>query len=331
MQLFVKRNEEQGGAERQFDFFCQYAAHYDEIYRYCLSDGLRKRHFFIELVFFLLFIAKLKGSKIYLHTFQYRNLLICCITKNLIEIFLSKQVYVHFGERNYAPRHLKIRRKKSIKYHAYRYLLKQCKIISCNSLDAVRVYTLFFKISSERLFYFPNILNPDGSLVKKSENNTSSFSYVGRLITRKKILEIIKYFSEHKHLELHIAGDGPLRDTVSALAKKSKNISYYGHTSVKNVHEKTTSMIFMSDHEGCPNAVLEALASGSRVFVNKFRGGYRELRQHNLTNLYFINDLAEISTSNSLDKETASKIKCFYSSHNYTKNVQHIINRLYEL
>ena len=331
MQLFVKRNEEEGGAERQFDFFCQYAAHYDEIYRYCLSDGLRKRHFYIELFFFLLFVAQLKASKIYLHTFQYRNLLICCIVKNLIEIFCNKQVYIHFGERNYAPRHLKIRRKKSIKYYAYHYLLKQCKIISCNSLDAVRVYTLFFKIRSEQLIYFPNILIPHDTHVKKSDINTNSFSYVGRLITRKKILEIVNYFSEHKHLELHIAGDGPLRDTVSTIANKSKNITFYGHTSVKNIHEKTTSMIFMSDHEGCPNAVLEALASGSRVFVNKFRGGYRELRQHNLSNLYFINELSEINTSNSLEKETACKIKYFYSPQNYTRNVQHLIYRLYDL
>lgn len=91
--------------------------------------------------------------------------------------------------------------------------------------------------------------------------------FVGTLHPRKGILPVLRRFSECRNLEVSftVCGDGPERAAVEVLASRDKRILYCGRVSreeLLRIEQATTIFVFPSLSEGCPNALLEAMASG---------------------------------------------------------------------
>lgn len=91
--------------------------------------------------------------------------------------------------------------------------------------------------------------------------------FVGNLHPRKGILPVLQRFYEYKNLDVSfiICGDGPDRAAIESLASRDSRISYRGRVSYEELLEierQTTIFVFPSLSEGCPNALLEAMASG---------------------------------------------------------------------
>jgi glycosyltransferase involved in cell wall biosynthesis len=68
---------------------------------------------------------------------------------------------------------------------------------------------------------------------------------------------------------VRIAGDGPLRESLRQRAHDlglADRVAFIGHTpDIPRLLADTTFLVLTSDNEGCPNAVLEAMACGRAV------------------------------------------------------------------
>jgi len=90
--------------------------------------------------------------------------------------------------------------------------------------------------------------------------------YTGRLHASKGILPFVKGFHQRKNIdaELLLAGDGPDYPAIEAICQNDSRITMLGHvvkSTLLHHMEHTNIFIFPSSHEGCPNALLEAMAS----------------------------------------------------------------------
>lgn len=213
--------------------------------------------------------------RLVVHAYQYRGLLMGVVAKVFLRLLGKKNVFVHFSERNYAPRALNLNQY-SWRFEFYRRLLIFADLISCNSLDAVEIYSRYLKISRSKLVHFPNLLLGFSSMSKKQTDKNLVFGYFGRLVERKGLPLILEGFSG-LDMSLLVSGDGPLRDIVQQYAHKYTNIEYLGSLQPSEFFSKIDVLLFFSTHEGCPNVVLEAVASGCLVVMNGVRGGKREL------------------------------------------------------
>ena len=121
-------------------------------------------------------------------------------------------------------------------------------------------------------------------------NNDFIFLFIGRLIERKGVYELLQSFSAIKDVraKLVIAGDGPLKSAVEEYAQKNKNIVYVGR--LKNT--EVTDLYFMSDIFILPAhwepfglVINEALAAGKPVIASNQVGCIDDLVIHQKTGL----------------------------------------------
>jgi glycosyltransferase involved in cell wall biosynthesis len=103
---------------------------------------------------------------------------------------------------------------------------------------------------------------------------------VGRLVHQKGLDLAMHALAglKDKEWEWHIAGDGPQMNMLRSLAKElgiDKHISFLGWQSREQLMEQyrqANLFLFPSRHEGMPNAVLEAMASGLPVIASRISG-----------------------------------------------------------
>ena len=93
---------------------------------------------------------------------------------------------------------------------------------------------------------------------------------VGRLTSQKNHVLLINTFSEvvqrYPSYELHIYGDGELKEELMKLSQKlnlANKIFFEGNVdNIKNYIYKAKMFVLSSDYEGMPNALMEAMALG---------------------------------------------------------------------
>jgi glycosyltransferase involved in cell wall biosynthesis len=104
--------------------------------------------------------------------------------------------------------------------------------------------------------------------------------FVGRVVYQKGLDLLLKALSELRDLEwtLDIVGDGPrverLRTQASEL-QLSERVNFPGWQSrqmLPNTYNQSNLFVYPSRHEGMPNAVLEAMASGLPVLATRIAG-----------------------------------------------------------
>jgi glycosyltransferase involved in cell wall biosynthesis len=78
--------------------------------------------------------------------------------------------------------------------------------------------------------------------------------------------------------EWHLAGDGPQLEALKSLAKElgiAERVTFHGWQSREQLigqYKRSNLFLFPSRHEGMPNAVLEAMASGLPVIASRIAG-----------------------------------------------------------
>lgn len=108
---------------------------------------------------------------------------------------------------------------------------------------------------------------------------------LGRLTAQKGIDRVIDAFarlaSRFPQWDLHIYGDGPLRESLAALAAAhglSRRIAFMGLTSEPaRVMASADAFVMGSRHEGFPNALLEAMSAGLPCLATDCPSGPREI------------------------------------------------------
>lgn len=117
--------------------------------------------------------------------------------------------------------------------------------------------------------------------VRAQPSGTPVITYVGRLIARKGPTLAVEAFAElrrHMSARLVIAGQGPLRDEVEALAARLgvvEDVELLGnipHSQVPELYDNASVLLFTSLRESFGSPVLEALGRGLPVVALNLHG-----------------------------------------------------------
>jgi len=132
--------------------------------------------------------------------------------------------------------------------------------------------------------------------------------YSGRMVDHQKCIHQVVHTLVHacqasSQIEAHLIGDGPGRDTCEQLVHQAglaDRIHFYGRIPADEVQpllQRSQAILLMSDFEGLPVALLEAMAAGVVPVVRSIESGIPELVLHNRTGLLVANDPAEASAA----------------------------------
>jgi glycosyltransferase involved in cell wall biosynthesis len=144
--------------------------------------------------------------------------------------------------------------------------------------------------SPRSIHFLPNVVDVGEQAKKKDYGNGIGpirIAFVGRLVNPKRpdlFLRAAASLQERmpqKKLHFTIAGDGPLRNQLTSLADEldldGEQLQFLGsQTNMESIYSQTDVLVMSSDHEGTPNAILEAMACGIPTVATRV-GGIPEL------------------------------------------------------
>jgi glycosyltransferase involved in cell wall biosynthesis len=147
------------------------------------------------------------------------------------------------------------------------------RLLAANSRAAVGKL-ISMGLSKDRLVFLPNAIDDSHFAPTYSPPlKPLTILGVGRLVPAKRFdlfLEVIGRLSMKIPIKGTIAGDGPLRGELEAMAARlgllPDKVEFLGPVrDVARLYRHANLLLVTSDHEGTPNAVLEAMASGLPV------------------------------------------------------------------
>jgi glycosyltransferase involved in cell wall biosynthesis len=151
--------------------------------------------------------------------------------------------------------------------------LRLPRILASNSRAAVRKL-VSMGVPEKRLFFLPNAIDHLHFAPSPSpQTNSLVILGVGRLVPPKRFdlfLQVLAQVSKKRPIKGIIAGDGPLRAELEALAARlgllPGVVQFLGRVSDTScLYGRAELLLLTSDHEGTPNVVLEAMAAGVPV------------------------------------------------------------------
>lgn len=129
---------------------------------------------------------------------------------------------------------------------------------------------------------FRLLRNPGTISNQQSEKpiNRRGWIFAGRLTEEKGILDLIKNWPAGEKLD--IAGDGPLRESISELIKNNLNIQLIGTypPGESKIFTKYEGLIFPSKwFEGSPLVTMECLATGTPIICSDKSGAKEQIEE----------------------------------------------------
>ncbi|OYR50648.1 glycosyl transferase [Halorubrum sp. Ea1] len=123
-----------------------------------------------------------------------------------------------------------------------------------------------------KLVVVPNAVDPD-RFDPEYDHDPTRLTFVSSLIPRKGVRELIDAVDRlsaegSPGFELAIAGSGPVRDSVEALAGRHEHVTYHGFVSEREKCRLLSAgdvFVLPSHAEGLPIAMLEAMAGGNAI------------------------------------------------------------------
>ena len=151
------------------------------------------------------------------------------------------------------------------KYLEHYFVPKHKITLEKMTVDVVGIQQYYQKLPS----YFRMMKRNEWGLTDKN----FVFLFIGRLIERKGLVDLIDAFSEIKLLNAKciIAGDGPLRSTAEAAAKNNPNIIYAGwmeSAALLDLYYLADVFVLPAHWEPWGLVINEALAAGKPVIVS---------------------------------------------------------------
>lgn len=197
---------------------------------------------------------------------------------------------------------------------------RRIKAIGCTGESGVAAHHKAF-ISKKRLFDFIyTVPSPQSYLLKSLDftvpiqelmkNRTGvRFIYVGQIIDRKCVLEMVKTFNRLNvsDYSLEIIGGGERTQEIKSFANQNKRIHYWGKiapSQVRKVLSQTDVLLLPSRLEGWGCTTSEALMMGNRAIVSNAVGSSSLIK-----NREWAGDIFRSGDWNDLGKKILSEIK----------------------
>ena len=226
------------------------------------------------------------------------------------------------------------------------------RTIAANSRMAIQ-YAVTQGVPASRLFFLPNVADterfqPPGG----SSNNPLTLIAVGRLVKQKRLdrfISILGRLRADYGLDVRglIVGPGcqneDLRPELENQARRlglSPDIVEFrgGVSDTRFVYREAAVCVLTSDHEGTPNVLLEAMASGLPVVAARV-GGVPDIVQHGRTGFIFEPEdlegfaaaLARLTKSSELRTKMGQRARAFVEENHSLHRLPAYLERLYQL
>lgn len=135
------------------------------------------------------------------------------------------------------------------------------------------------KINENKLKWITNKIYPIKNINSiKKENKTVRILTVARLAPPKRVDLLIEASNNIENVELHIVGDGLLRNKLEIT--KHENVYFHGEIDGFNDFSSYDIFALISDSEGLPLSALEAMNAGLPIILSNV-GGCSELVNNN--------------------------------------------------
>lgn len=167
------------------------------------------------------------------------------------------------------------------------------RVIAANSCSSIE-YAVDHGVPRSRLFFLPNAVDTDQfKPAAKARQAPITLLTVGRLTAEKRIDRFITLVHQLRaYHDLDVRGwivgttraDQDLRPVLerqaAALGLRSDSLRFLGSISdMPSLYRQATAFVLTSEHEGTPNVLLEAMATGLPVVATNV-GGVPEIVQH---------------------------------------------------
>lgn len=156
---------------------------------------------------------------------------------------------------------------------------------SAGALDEVRRRRW---VSPERVFYVPNVIDCGQADAAAPAPEAPAAVFVGRLVAVKRVDRFLRALAiarrEVPRLEGWIVGDGPERGRLERLTAQlglaAPRVWFAGQRDdVPALIARAQMLVLCSEDEGCPNAVLEAMAARRPVLATPVGDAARLVRE----------------------------------------------------
>ena len=140
----------------------------------------------------------------------------------------------------------------------------------------------------------PLYLGVEGGIFDKNEvNELKQIIFIGNLISRKRVHEIIDLSYIFPDIIFHIVGEGPLMSKL--LVKKSSNLVFHfkqNHSQINSLLPQIDLLFLPSKSEGFPKVILEMASAGIPSLVYSDYGAYEWI--DNDKNGFIVSDYDEV-------------------------------------
>jgi len=165
-----------------------------------------------------------------------------------------------------------------------------------------------------------------------------SIVFIGGLIKRKRVEEILKLAINYPSIKFNIIGDGPEKNKLQSNAPS--NIEFYGvlsHNEINTIFEQSDLIFLPAKSEGFPKVILEAASAGiPSIIYNSYgasdwmenkKNGFIATDLEEVKNI--INELLDNSKLLQITSENAVKLAAKFDWKNVISDWEEVINNLY--
>lgn len=225
-------------------------------------------------------------SYIYLYSF-----LFCKINKIRFTLWSGSTIYENSFLRNFCYPLIKFIVSYTDDYIAYGSRASDYLIRLGARKEKIRIFLNTVDVEYFRQKVFKLRMSKTKLLYKFGlDRNDTVFAFIGQLIDRKGVIELLNAFSiasmKYKNISLLIAGEGSLKNEITDFIKehtkvKIKLLGYIDYNRLPEVYAMSDALVLPSKQEVWGLVVNEALASGIPVLVSRFAGCCVDLVDNN--------------------------------------------------
>lgn len=215
-------------------------------------------------------LFSLGGTIVHSHTIQADiiNFIIRIFNKNVVSVTTIHNIFI--DDMSF----LKGRRMANILWHAWSFVVKRFDAAVCISTDMINHYRGKGFQNISLIYNFVKKHNYNKKLSSEIiagydfKNQNATLLFAGGLNNRKNIKALIEHL-KFEHVNLLVAGDGPLRVFVEDAAKSISNLKYIGfRDDLENIFPLIDALILPSLSEGFPLICIESISHGKPCLLS---------------------------------------------------------------